>query len=137
MSDSSISEPANEEDLQWWLELAPNLTWTWAKTYADFAPHWYVAHGKTPGMTVEDYLRVGRIIRTFGEPGKFWRHTQIYLFTPDRARKFWCMFEDPPVPHLVRLVNLATTERIYGSQTDFDEEWLQRVRLPQLGTECG
>ena len=42
MSSSSMPEhdrPATREDLEWWLDKAPRLSWTWAKTYADFAPH--------------------------------------------------------------------------------------------------
>jgi hypothetical protein len=42
MSDDSISdweEPATADDLAWWLDLAPTLAWTWARTFADFAPH--------------------------------------------------------------------------------------------------
>ncbi len=139
MSDNSISDwevPATEEDLAWWLDLAPTLTWTWAKTYADFAPHWYIVHGRTPGMAIEDYLRVGRVVRTFGEPGKFWRRTNLYLYTRDRARKFWCMWGDPPKHQQALLVNLATTERVYGPQTDFDEGRIERLRLLRPGSDC-
>ena len=42
MSHSSIPDwdvPASEEDLSWWLELAPTLTWTWAKTFARDSMH--------------------------------------------------------------------------------------------------
>jgi hypothetical protein len=129
MSDSSIPSPATQADLDWWFDLAPTLTWTWAKTFEKYAPHWYVMPGRTPGFRTADAWRVGRIVRTFGEPGKFWRHTQLYLFTPDRARKFWMMWEVPFKPERHRLVNLGTTERTYGEQSDFDDEWLQQVRL--------
>ena len=122
--------PATEDDLRWWLELAPTLSWTWAKTFANSAPHWYVTLGRTRGMGVEDYVRVGRVIRTFGEPGKFWRRTNLYLYTPDRVRKFWSMWADPPTPREATLINLATTERVYGPQTDINEGWVERVRLP-------
>lgn len=71
-------------DLEWWLTLAPTLEWTWAKTYADSAPHWYVVEGKTPGMTREDFIRAGRVIRTYGEPGRFYSMTNLYLFSGDR-----------------------------------------------------
>ena len=43
MSTESIPDgktPATSDDLRWWLDIAPTLKWTWAKTYADFAPHW-------------------------------------------------------------------------------------------------
>lgn len=121
--------PATTDDLAWWLEKAPALEWTWATTYADFAPHWYVVHPRTPGMTRADFVRVGRIVRTFGEPGKFWNRTNLYLFTEDRRLKFWCMWGCPPEPSHARLVNLATSDRTYGEQLHFDDERLGMLRL--------
>ena len=38
------------EDLNWWLELAPTLDWTFATTYAKTAPHEYVVDGRIEGM---------------------------------------------------------------------------------------
>jgi hypothetical protein len=102
------------EDLRWWWDLAPTLKWTWAKSYADSAPHWYVRGGTTPGFSREDSLRVARLVRTFGEPGKFHRATNLYLFTPDRVRKVWCMFGDPVKEEKVRIVNLAFADKTYG-----------------------
>jgi hypothetical protein len=128
MSNDSMT-PATRDDLRWWLDKAPTLQWTWAKTYADFAPHWWVRGGRTPGFTSADSVRVGRIVRTFGEPGKFWKRTNLYLFTEDRARKFWCEFGDPPKPEKVRIVNLAHADQVYGPQADFDEERLAALRL--------
>lgn len=129
MSDDSIP-PATREDLRWWLDRAPTLRWTWAKTYADFAPHWWVRGGRTPGFSAADSVRVGRIVRTFGEPGKFWRSTNLYLFTEDRARKFWCIFSSPPGDGSdVRIVNLAHADKTYGPQNDFDQQRLAALRL--------
>lgn len=121
--------PASRDDLRWWLDKAPTLTWRFASTMPD-DPHWYVRGGTTPGFSVRDSVRVGRIIRTFGEPGKFWRRTNLYLFTEDRARKFWCMFSIPPGDGGdVRIVNLAFADKTYGPQTDFDEQHLAMLRL--------
>jgi hypothetical protein len=135
MSDPSIpedwDEPATEEDLRWWLDLAPTLTWTWATTFADSAPHWYVGWfpGKRSGLSDADFLRVGRVIRTFGEPGKFWRATNLYLYTTDRLRKFWMMWStDVPRPRNVSVINLAQADQVYGPQTDFDTQWVERMR---------
>jgi hypothetical protein len=49
----------SKADLRWWLDLAPTLTWTFAKTYAKSAPHWYVTvlGNKTPGLTLDDCIR--------------------------------------------------------------------------------
>lgn len=132
MSTDSISDPnrpATQDELFWWYGKAPTLKWTWAKTYESFAPHWYVVEGKTADMTREEYIRVGRIIRTFGEPGKFYSRTSLYLFTADRRLKFWAMWGDDPDDGEAHLINLATTERVYGPQTDFDEERIKALRL--------
>ncbi|MBX3196463.1 MAG: class I SAM-dependent methyltransferase [Microbacteriaceae bacterium] len=100
-------------DLDWWLDLAPRLTWIWARTYAETAPHWYVVRGRTEGMTDSDYIRAGAVIRTFGEPGKFYDTTNIYLTSPDGSLRWWTM--DASVAS-TGLINQATTEVSYGEQ---------------------
>ena len=115
-------------DRDWWLDLAPTLQWTWAKTYADTAPHWYVVEGRTPNITRADFLKAGRVIRDHGEPGKFYSMTNLYLFTRDRRLKFWCMWGSPPKDDDATLINLATTERTYGPQSGFDEARLAELR---------
>jgi hypothetical protein len=129
MSENDPSDwqtPASADDLGWWLSTAPTLPWTFAKSMPD-VPHWYVNGGRTPGFTRDDSRRVGRVVRTFGEPGKFWKRTNLYLYTEDRARKFWCMFGDVPKPP--GIVNLAMAEKTYGPQIDFDEQRLTVLRL--------
>ena len=69
--------------LEWWFTFAPTLQWTWAKTYATRAPHWYVVAGQTPSISHGDFVMAGRVIRAFGEPGKFWSMTQLYLHVPN------------------------------------------------------
>ena len=94
-------------------------------------PHWYVRGGTTPGFTREDALRVSRLVRTFGEPGRFYRQTNLYLFTPDRVRKVWCMFGDPIREEKVRIVNLAYADQAYGPQENFDQARLDALALPR------
>ena len=54
MKTSAIVEGRiTQADLEWWLDLAARVEWTWAKTYADSAPHSYVVLGRTAGMTAE------------------------------------------------------------------------------------
>lgn len=118
------------EDLHWWWELAPTLTWTWAKTFERSAPHWYVRGGTTPGFSRDDALRVSRLVRTYGEPGKFYRATNLYLYTPDRVRKVWCMFGNPVQEEKVRIVNLAFADQVYGPQENFDQARLDSLALP-------
>lgn len=100
-------------DLDWWLDLAPRLDWIFAKTYADTAPHSYVVRGRTKAMTDLDYVRASRVIRTFGQPGKFYDTTNIYLTSPDGSLKWWTM--DAAVANTT-LINQATTDRVYGEQ---------------------
>lgn len=124
-----VSEAAARDCLAWWLALAPTLTWNWAKTYAESAPHWYVVLGRTEGLTEADFLRAGRVIRTFGEPGKFYSMTNLYLFTEDRRLKFWCMWGDPPADRDATLINLAKSEPRYGPRDDVDPVRVEQVRL--------
>ena len=115
-------------DRDWWLDLAPTLQWTWAKTYADTAPHWYVVEGRTPNITRADFLKAGRVIRDHGEPGKFYSMTNLYLFTRDRRLKMWCMWSPVPRDDDATLINLAWTDRTYGPQTGFDEARVRQLR---------
>lgn len=100
-------------DLDWWLRLASTLEWTFARTYAESAPHSYVVLGRTPVLTKEDYVRGGRVIHTFGHPAKFYGMTSIYLTRPDGRLKWWTMDRDVAD---TTLINQATTERRYGVQ---------------------
>lgn len=102
-----------QTDLDWWFEKAARLEWTWAKTYAESAPHDYVVLGRSKGMSAEDFVRAGRVIRTFGVPGKFWSYTNIYLTSPDGRLKWWTM---DAVADDTDLINRATTDRTYGPQ---------------------
>lgn len=106
-----VSSGATESDLRWWLDLAPRLDWIWAKTYAESAPHDYVVLGRTPGFSRVDFVRAGAVIRTFGQPGKFYRSTNIYLEAG--GWKWWTM--DRRVRD-TDLVNRATADVSYGPQ---------------------
>ena len=102
-----------DNDLDWWLRLAPTLEWTYARTYAETAPHSYVVLNRTAGMTREDYVRAAHVIHTFGQPAKFYTMTSIYLTSPDGRVKWWTM--DPDLSD-TSLINQATTDRLYGVQ---------------------
>jgi hypothetical protein len=119
-------------DLEWWLSLAPTLDWTWAKTYAASAPHSYIVAGRTPGLSYTDFIRAGRVIRSYGEPGRFWSMTNLYLFSADRRMKYWAMWSSPPRDDDATLINCATTERTYGPQQDFDQDRLIELRMLPL-----
>lgn len=97
-----------QQDLDWWLELAPTLKWTFARSMPD-SPHSYVVRAKT--LNERDFMRAVRVIRTFGEPGKFYSMTNIYL--THEGMKWWTMGDtlDGTV-----IINQATTEQTYGRQ---------------------
>lgn len=99
------------EDLTWWLRTAEQLAWIWARTYADSAPHDYVVLGRTAGLTRQDFVRAAKVIHTFGEPGRFYRSTNIYL-THGRYR-WWTMDADLDDTNLI---NRAVNDRVYGVQ---------------------
>jgi SAM-dependent methyltransferase len=101
-----------DADLQWWLATAASLEWTWAKTYAETAPHWYVVHPRTRGLSGEDYVRAARVIRTFGQPGMYHGHVNIYLAHGEW--KWWTM--DDPITS-TDLINRARVTEVYGPQT--------------------
>jgi hypothetical protein len=126
-----VTEVTTSADLEWWLTLAPTLQWTWAKTYAKRAPHWYVVLGRTSGICDDDFARAGRVIRAFGEPGRFWSMTNLYLFSEDRQLKYWCMWSRPFRGEDATGVNMATTERVYGPQSNFDQDRLRELVLPR------
>jgi SAM-dependent methyltransferase len=101
------------DDLAWWLEFAASREWTFAKTYAETAPHHYVIQGRTPDVTHDDMVRAARVIATFGSPGKYYSLTKIYLVSLDGKFRWWT--EDRHFTDAT-LVNRATTERLYGIQ---------------------
>ena len=77
------------KDLDWWLDFAATCQWTFAKTYAQTAPHDYVVQWRTPGVTHDDIVRAARVICTFGTPGKYYSLTKIYLVSPDGRMRWW------------------------------------------------
>jgi len=99
-----------KSDLTWWLKFAD---WTFAKTFAESAPHWYVVEGRSPGVKHEDMVRAARVIHTFGQPGKYYSATKIYLVSADGRFRWWT--EDNDFTDTT-LVNRATTELFYGIQ---------------------
>ncbi|MGO1393332.1 methyltransferase domain-containing protein [Agrococcus casei] len=101
------------EDLTWWIELAPTLDWTFATRYAEGAPHEYVVSGRTAGMTKPDYMRAASVIRTFGQPAKFYKSTNIYLTSPDGQHKWWGM--DRAVENST-IINRCRPWHEYGAQ---------------------
>ncbi len=62
--------------------------WTFAKTYADKAPHEYIVRGKSAG-TDEEFVETVTYIRENGIPMRFWDHEYTYLYLDGRL--YWTM----------------------------------------------
>jgi hypothetical protein len=102
------------EDRDWWWAIAPTLSWTFAKTYAENAPHEYVVLGRNGcPLSRDDFVRAARVIATFGEPAKFYSMTGLYLTSSDGLTKWWTMDADLAATDLI---NQASTDRVYGPQ---------------------
>jgi hypothetical protein len=97
------------DDLVWWLKFAPSLDWTWARTYADKAPHWYVNHRSI--LTREEFQRAARVIHTFGEPCRYFASTNFYLSAG--KWRWWTMDKDLDD---TGIINRAVNDRVYGVQ---------------------
>jgi hypothetical protein len=103
------------DDLNWWLDMEARLDWQFATTYAEGAPHEYVVADKTPGFTHADVVRAAHVIRTFGEPAKFYNTTRIYLTTP-MGWKHWDMQGGHIDGSEITLINRGRAEHVYGVQ---------------------
>lgn len=101
------------DDLEWWLERIHELDWVFAVTYAQGAPHEYVNAGRTVGFTHEDSVRAARVIRTFGQPAKFFNSTRIYL-EDGRGWKYWDMADTDVT--VSNIINRGRVEHVYGVQ---------------------
>lgn len=127
MNESGISL----RDLEWWLDFAATHEWTFARTYAETAPHDYIVAGRTPEMTLDDAVRAARVIHTFGSPGKYYSQTKIYLVSPDGRYRWWT--EDRHFTDAT-LVNRATTDRLYGIQNAFSTAIGRMTEYDELAT---
>jgi len=106
-----MTEP---EDLRWFLDLVPRLSFTFAKTYANSAPHSYIVAGRTPGITRADFERAAGVIEVFGQPKLFHSYVNLYLDHPRLGVHYWHM--DPDVGS-ADLINMADRHLLYGRQT--------------------
>lgn len=96
-----------QADLQWWLQLAPTLNWRFART-SDF-PHSYIVKGKD--LSDNNFQQAVRVIRTFGQPSRFFQWTHLYLINDNT--KWWTM--GAPVEETT-IINTAMVEESFGQQ---------------------
>ena len=71
-------------------EFLQKQNWTFAKTYADRAPHEYIVRGKVSGMD-QEFADAVIHIRENGIPMHFWGQEYIYLYLDGRL--YWTMGE--------------------------------------------
>ena len=62
--------------------------WTFAKTYAEKAPHEYIVRGKHNG-TSKEFSEAVEYIREHGFHAWFWRSEHVYLLLDNRL--YWTM----------------------------------------------
>ena len=65
-------------------------TWTFAKTYADRAPHEYIVREKAAGED-QEFADAVVYIREHGFPMRFWGTEYIYIYLDGRF--YWTMGE--------------------------------------------
>ena len=76
-------------------EFFDRQSWTFAKTYADRAPHEYIVRGRHEGTDAE-FMDAVRYIQDAGITMYFWNHPNKYIFLD--GRQYWVMQdgEDDP-----------------------------------------
>ena len=79
-------------------EFIASETWTFAKTYADRAPHEYVVRGKQKS-TDDEYMAVVNYIAEHGITMHFWNHPNRYIFVD--GYQYWVMKDSDDDPSMV------------------------------------
>jgi hypothetical protein len=101
-----------ERDLAAFREWVDRAAWVTAKRGA---PHQYVVRGK---QVIDDelWLRLVKMIRRYGEPGKFHRNVLIYWIVDDH--RYWTMGPAWGVDAVTQaiIINRARKDDVYGVQ---------------------
>lgn len=119
----------SRRDLAWWEETAPTLRWRFASTMPEW-PHSYIVRGGGSRLSDEDFTRAVRVIRTFGDPGKFYGKTRIYLAI--NGTKWWAMDGGPDE---CEIINQAESSQSYGDQDAPTTEAGRFIVYDSLATE--
>lgn len=139
-----MSDYITQADLDWWLKLAPTLTFKNASTYEDTAPHNYVVRDRHLGSV--DFDRACRVVHTFGELQNYYSRMNAYLVDPERNLKWWTMGMGTTIHGVI---NQADSRVSYGPQISpstltgtftpsdgissyYDEETFERVDESRL-----
>lgn len=79
-------EPLSEDVAAGLRHLIGEMKWTWAKTYAEKAPHWYTRKRDDP----ERYAALFDAVQAYGIRGKFGKYYYRYL-RPGDGMEYWTM----------------------------------------------
>lgn len=60
-------------------------TWTWAKTYATTAPHWYIVKHQHPGL----FYRLSQVIKLYGTDREYRDTGQVHRYLVIGESQFW------------------------------------------------
>tara|TARA_R100000951_G_scaffold114491_2_gene119489 strand:+ start:116 stop:421 length:306 start_codon:yes stop_codon:yes gene_type:complete len=84
------------------------LNWTFAKTYASFAPHEYIVLGKQPGATLALFMGVARQIKLDGVEEEFsiFGNVRTYQYLYLGKHKYWVMDYNPEDVTLINRVSV-------------------------------
>jgi hypothetical protein len=59
--------------------------WTWAKTYATTAPHWYIVKHQHPGL----FYRLSQAIRAYGTDQEYRDTGRVHRYLVIGESQFW------------------------------------------------
>ena len=79
---ANVVERIVEREFQEQLE---SLPWKWSKTYARFAPHWYILEEDYP----EIVARMKALIAEHGKQQRFRQTTKVFTYLIIGAFKYW------------------------------------------------
>ena len=82
-----------------------SVEWTWAKTYAETWPHYYIVKDRVDG---ELFVRMVRHIRQFGKEGPF--YSRRFIYYEEDGLVYWTM--GAPTEKTT-IINRCTPENTY------------------------
>lgn len=98
-------------DYDRWMDMHDEIKWTFARSMPG-TPHYYMVKNKT--VSAELYDLAFGVNRVWGEPGKFYSRTQLYLPHRDKEGvRYWLMDRYPTT---AEILNMATDGKQYGVQ---------------------
>jgi hypothetical protein len=94
-------------------ELVSRFKWTFAKTYADKAPHEYIALNWVGHEHKADFISAARFIREAGFKAFYYKRQGFYYILDDKY--YWTMDERAEDTDLINRAKLADYELIDNS----------------------